>query len=260
MNGAQPKLDFLTPEPVLDECYGPGYWAEPSQMVNIRRYQKSDREAVRTICCDTGFLGNPIDPIYRDRELFADLITNPYLDYEPEWTLVAEADGQVAGYILGSVKANFSRTLMFSGFQTACKMLSRLLTNKYQDHPRSELFVRWVLTKGLMEQPHHPEGAAHLHVNVKPEYRQGVVSRRLWHTFEKSLRQAGLNHYYGQFFSCTQRNLERVYARFGLKTYDRSETTMFYPEIPYPVSIVCAHKFLDNPVFQVVRPLKTLFA
>jgi hypothetical protein len=260
MNGAQPKLDFPALEPVLDECQVGSHRADPSRLVNIRRYRESDRKGIRTLCCDTGFLGNPIDPIYRDRELFADLIINPYLDYEPEWTLVAENHGLVVGYILGSVKANFSRTLMFSGFQTACKMLSRLLTNKYQDHPRSEQFVRWVLTKGLREQPHHPDGAAHLHVNVKKEYRQGVVSRRLWHNFEKSLRQAGINHYYGQFFSCTQRNLERAYARCGLKMYDRSETTMFYPEIPYPVSIVCAHKFLGDPVFQMVRPLKTLFA
>src|SRR4051812_15889577 len=50
----------------------------------IRGYRESDREAVRTLCCDTGFLGDPIDPVYEDRELFADFLTTYYTDHEPE--------------------------------------------------------------------------------------------------------------------------------------------------------------------------------
>lgn len=110
--------------------------------VRLRQYQDHDRDEVCRICCETGFLGKPIDGIYRDRELFADLLTNAYLDYEPEWTLVAENKGRIAGYLTGSVDPRFNRTLMKSGFQTACKMLKRLLTGKYADYPRSEQFVR----------------------------------------------------------------------------------------------------------------------
>ncbi|MEJ2699910.1 MAG: hypothetical protein P8Z70_09665 [Desulfuromonadales bacterium] len=47
-----------------------------SEPVRIRRFRQSDREAIRRICCDTGFLGAPIDAIYQDRELFADLLTD----------------------------------------------------------------------------------------------------------------------------------------------------------------------------------------
>jgi hypothetical protein len=183
--------------------------------------------------------------------LFADLITNPYLDYEPEWALIAESEGCVVGYLLGSVNPHFNRNLMLSGFQTACKMLTRLLTGKYSDHPRSEQFVRWVLTKGLMEQPNHPDDAAHLHVNLEKEYRWGAVSRRLWSIYEDGLRAAGINHYYAEFFSCAQRNPERMYDRCGFKLYDRSLTTMFQPEISDPVSIVCAHKIMDDPIFRL---------
>lgn len=110
--------------------------------VRLRQYQDPDREEVRRICCDTGFLGSPIEGIYQDRELFADLFTNAYLEYEPEWTLVAENGGRVAGYLMGSVDQHFNRTLMMSGFQTACKMVKKLITGKYSRHPRSEQFVR----------------------------------------------------------------------------------------------------------------------
>jgi len=214
--------------------------------VTIRKYRESDRDEVRRICCDTGFLGNPIEGIFQDRELFADLFTNVYLDYEPEWSLVAESQGRVAGYLLGSVNPHFNRTLMLSGFQTACKMLRRLLTGKYSQHPRSEQFVRWVLTKGLMEQPKHPEEAAHLHVNLERPLRQGLVARSLLMTFEDRLTSAGFDQYYAKFFSCTQRNPERMYDRLGFEVYDRMASTIFQPEISDPVNIVCTHKRLNG--------------
>ena len=244
------KHSFLEQQSDLDVCQVPS-GRSGLRLVRIRRYLESDRPAVRWICCETGFLGRPIDPIYRDRELFADLITNPYLDNEPEWVFIAESEGQVVGYLLGSVKPHFKRTLMLSGFQTACKMLSRLLTGKYHDHPRSEQFVRWVLTKGLMEQPNHPEDAAHLHLNLEKEFRRGTVALKLWSIYEESLRAVGINHCYGEFFSCVQRNPEIIYARYGFKIYDRSLTTMFQPEIPDPASIVCVHKILDDPVLRL---------
>ncbi|MEJ2672742.1 MAG: hypothetical protein P8168_11200, partial [Deltaproteobacteria bacterium] len=245
---------FLEQQMVLEECQVQSGGSN-LRRVQIRQYQESDRTAVRWICCETGFLGRPIDPIYRDRELFADLITNPYLDNEPEWAFVAESGGQVVGYLLGSVSPHFSRTLMLSGFHTACKMLTRLLTGKYSDHPRSEQFVRWLLTKGFKEQPNHPEDASHLHLNLEKEFRRGIVALRLWSNYEDRLRAVGLSHYYGEFFSCAQRKPETMYARYGFKLYDRSITTMFQPEIPDPVFIVCAHKILDNPLFQVSPPL-----
>ncbi|MEY2555814.1 MAG: hypothetical protein QOF93_958, partial [Verrucomicrobiota bacterium] len=50
----------------------------------IRSYRKTDRDAVRRLCCQTGFLGTPIDPVYEDRQLFADFLTTYYTDWEPE--------------------------------------------------------------------------------------------------------------------------------------------------------------------------------
>jgi hypothetical protein len=213
--------------------------------ITVRGYQDDDREELRRICCETGFLGRPIDPIYRDRELFADLFTNAYLDYEPEWTLVVESGGRLAGYLMGSVSPNFHRTLMLSGLQTACKMLSRLLTGKYHDHPRSEQFVRWVLVRGLLEQPRHPERAGHLHMNLERPLRWGAVARRLLAMYEDMLSAAELDHYYVKFFSCPQRNPERMYHHLKFEVYDRVLSTIFSPEIAGTLSVVCAHKRLQ---------------
>src|SRR2546422_6638559 len=70
----------------------------------IRGYRRSDREAVRKLCCETGFLGDPIDPVYEDRELFADFLTTYYTDHEPESCFLLEVDGEIRGYLLGSRK------------------------------------------------------------------------------------------------------------------------------------------------------------
>src|SRR3989442_4377795 len=68
----------------------------------IRSYRKTDRDAVRRLCCQTGFLGTPIDPVYEDRQLFADFLTTYYTDHEPESSFVLEVDGEIRGYLLGS--------------------------------------------------------------------------------------------------------------------------------------------------------------
>src|ERR1700677_1122718 len=73
----------------------------PSRQV-VRPYRREDRDAIRRICADTGFLGQPIDPVFEDRELFADYLTSYYTDAEPEATFVCELDGEVKGYVMGS--------------------------------------------------------------------------------------------------------------------------------------------------------------
>src|ERR1700758_5893014 len=68
----------------------------------VRKYRPSDRESVRAFCCETGFLGNAIDPVFEDRELFADFLTDYYLKHEPDSAFVVSANGVVRGYLLGS--------------------------------------------------------------------------------------------------------------------------------------------------------------
>lgn len=214
-----------------------------TENVIVRPYEARDRSAIRRICCDTGFLGGPIEPIFSDREVFADLFTNPYLDYQPDWAWVAEADGTVVGYLLGSVASHFNYALIFSGFQATMKMIARSLTGRYARHPRTKHFIRWLLTHGYREQPRHPDRAAHLHFDIEKPYRGNGVGRKLWRTYETRLRDAGVERCYGAFFSCPKRRPELVYARFGCSVYDRKPTTIF-PEISGPVEIVCVQKKL----------------
>jgi hypothetical protein len=216
----------------------------PAQ-VHIRSYVESDRAAIRRLCCDTGFLGGPIDTVFQDRELFADLFTGAYLKHEPEWALVAEAEGRVVGYLLGSMCRHFDWVLMRSGLPVASKMFCKLLTGRYAGHPRSGRFVRWLLTAGYQEQPRHPAQAAHLHFDLERGYRGRGIIQRFWGMYEEKLRGAGVKRCYGIFFSHPQRHPESVYSRYGFTVFDRKRTTLFEPEIS-GVELVCVHKELGN--------------
>jgi len=210
--------------------------------VCIRPYRAADRSTIRQLCCETGFLGNPVDKLFRDRDLFADLFTNAYLDYEPDWALVAEVDGRVIGYLLGAVSRHFELALLRSGFCTAAKMAFRLVAGRYAGHPRSGRFVRWLLTSGFWEQPKHPAHAAHLHWDLDKGFRGRGICMRLWEIYEAKLLAAGMKECYGAFFSYPKRRPEAVYARYGFRVFDRKPTTIFDREIPGPVEVVCVHR------------------
>ncbi len=212
--------------------------------VVIRPYQPADRSAIRRICCDTGFLGNPIETIFSDREIFADLFTGPYLNYESKYAWVADAIGRVVGYLLGSVSPTFDYTLLYSGFQTTMKMIARAATGRYATHPRTKNFIRWLLTSGYREQPRHPDRAAHLHLDIEKKYRGHGLACRMWRIYEKQLEQSGVEYCYGAFFSWQNRRPENGYSRFGFSVFDRKLTTIFQPEISEPVEVVCVQKKL----------------
>jgi ABC-type branched-subunit amino acid transport system ATPase component len=91
----------------------------------VRKFEPRDREAVRCLCCQTGFLGKPIDPVFEDRELFADYLTSYYTDAEPESCFVLEHNGRVVGYLLGSRRPfrqqihSFFQNIRLFGLMTA---------------------------------------------------------------------------------------------------------------------------------------------
>src|SRR5881275_565531 len=115
---------------------------------SIRSYQASDRGAVRKLCCETGFLGDPIDPVFQDRELFADFLTTYYTDHEPESSFVLEIDGEIRGYLLGSRRPLQNQLYAFA--QNAV-LFFRALLRFPRYHARSRKFIRWLLWYGWRE-------------------------------------------------------------------------------------------------------------
>lgn len=197
--------------------------------VVIRPYKSEDRESIRHICCETGFSGSPVDPLFSDRELFADYLTRYYTDWEPEHIFVAEDEGRVIGYLLGCAywrRHQWVQTWIMAA-SVIPRGLWRLLTGRYDANSRK--FLAWCLFNAGRETPSAPKRCAHMHFNLLPDYRAGGVGARLLAAYVKVLKQKGVKRVYGQMQTTDDRRTERVFNKYGFQTYDRRKITKFEP-------------------------------
>ncbi|MBV9128466.1 MAG: GNAT family acetyltransferase [Verrucomicrobia bacterium] len=213
--------------------------------LRIRKYRPSDRAAVRWLCCQTGFLGQAIDPVFEDRELFADFLTNYYLDTEPESAFVVEtiADGKVSGYLLGCRRP--LRNQVHNFLQNG-----RLFLTLAWRYPRysatSRRFIRWILWNGWREVPAAPRRTAHFHINLLPEARSVPGTRALIDAYLSYLRARGAKRVYGQMVSFANRRGEKMFQRYGFKLLNRAEITKYRRLHPEPVFLCTVVKDLEE--------------
>lgn len=194
--------------------------------ITIRPYSPADREAVRRICCDTGFSGDPVDPLFEDREAFADFLTRYYTDWEPESAFVAEADGEPAGYLLGCLRPRlhaFATAAIVA--RVAPKVLWRLCSGRYNRQSRA--FLKWLVFRAGRETPPAPKGAGHFHFNLLPAHRNAGAGLMLFRAFVERARRAGAKRVYGQIQTGGGRRPIKVFERYGFRETGRREVTKF---------------------------------
>lgn len=216
-----------------------------SPVISIRPFRSSDRDIVRHLCCETGFLGNPVDPIFEDREVFADFLTVYYTDAEPESSFVLEMDGLVKGYLLGArdhARMKKFQTRHFIG------VLPKVLI-RYPGYNRAtKKYLHWLATRGWRETPEAPADTAHFHINLLPEARKVSTTRHLIDAFLLYLRNAGEKRVYGQMVSVGERRGERMFERYGFRLMNRKEVTKFKDIQAEPVYLCTVVKDLEENV------------
>jgi GNAT superfamily N-acetyltransferase len=204
----------------------------------IRGYRKTDREAVRGLCCQTGFLGTPIDPVYEDRQLFADFLTTYYTDWEPESSFVVEIDGEIRGYLLGSRRP--LRNQLYSFWQNISLFL-KALTRYFRYNDASRRFILWTLAHGWREVPAAPRRVPHFHINLLPDARKMSTTRALISAYLSYLYRRGEKRVYGQIVTFESRRGEEMFERYGFKVLNRGEITKykaFYPQSVYLSTVI----------------------
>ncbi|MGF1656097.1 MAG: GNAT family acetyltransferase [Verrucomicrobiales bacterium] len=210
-----------------------------SKLLNIRPYQQRDRNRVRELCVATGYLGQPVDSIFEDTELFADFLTAYYTDCEPESAFVVESEGLVVGYLLGARHSEKHKRFYLSRAPVwLLKVLGRFLFYR----PSTRRYFYWLLFRGRSETPAVPKGLAHFHINLLPEARCLETSRQLVDVFLKYLHEAGEKGVYGQMVTVGGRRTDRVFERFGFQVLNRQEVTKFRGIHPEPVFLCTVQK------------------
>jgi alpha-1,6-mannosyltransferase len=226
----------------------------PTPRIGIRKFQSQDRAAVRRICCETGFLGSPIDAIFEDRETFADLLTSYYTDVEPESLLILLCGGEVCGYLCGCrhprrLKLHLATLIPRLGL----RVFGRYLRGRYNSASRR--YVRWLLLRGLRETPPHPADTPHFHVNVLPSARSIPGTKTLIDEFLSYLESCGDTGVYGQMVVFSDRRGEALFRRFGFQVLNRREITKFRDVYRGRVFLCTAFKELSPRAVPVAETL-----
>jgi len=209
--------------------------------ITVRPYEPRDREAVRTLCCLTGFLGKPVDPVFEDRELFADYLTSYYTDAEPESSFVLSQDGVVKGYLLGSRKP--TRQQFHSFFQNL-RLFAIGMWRYRRYNPATREFIQWILRNSWKEVPAAPRRTAHFHFNVLPEAQSFAGTHVMMNAYFDYLRTHGEKAVFGQMVTFESRRGTRVLERFGFHVLEKREITKWRDKHPEPVYLTTVIKYL----------------
>ena len=208
----------------------------------IRKFQPADRARVRELCCDTGFLGKPIDPVFEDRELFADYLTAYYTDWEPESAFVLLVNGDIRGYLLGS--RHPTRQQIYNLYNNVALFLRGLFRYPRYNAP-SKKFVHWILRQAWREVPAAPRRTAHFHINLLAGARSVANTRALTDSYLKYLHENGEKRVFGQMVVFEDRRGTKMFERYGFKVLNKTEITKYRDVHPEPVYLCTVIKDLD---------------
>lgn len=214
-----------------------------SRQFIIRPYEDRDRDEVRRLCCETGFLGNPIDPVFEDRELFADYLTQYYLEREPEASFVILVDGELKGYLLG---ARLQEQRPFYEFWKNASLVIRGLLRYPGYNAASKKFVHWILCNGWREVPAAPKNVPHFHINLLAEARNISTTCDLIGNYLAYLTKCGEKQVYGQMVTYDNRRGTKMFERYGFKVVNRAEITKYRDLNPSPVYLTTVIKNLTE--------------
>src|SRR4051812_8940155 len=206
-------------------------------------HHATDRARVRELCCETGFLGKPIDPIFEDRQLFADYLTAYYTDWEPESAFVLLVDGEIRGYLLGS-RQPFRQQIY--NFYNNIALFLRGLFRYRAYNAASKKFVRWILTQAWREVPAAPRRTAHFHINLLPDARQVATTRAIMDAYLKYLHEHGEKKVFGQMVVFEDRRSTKMFERYGFRVLNKMEITKYRELHPEPVYLCTVIKDLEK--------------
>ena len=216
---------------------------EERRQFEIRKFQRADRARVRQLCCETGFLGNPIDPVFEDRELFADYLTAYYTDWEPESSFVLLMDGEICGYLLGS---RFPLRQQLHGIYQNASLFLRGCARYLRYNAASKAFVRWIASTAWREVPAAPRRCAHFHINLLPEARNVAPTRSIMDAYLGYLHANGEKRVYGQMVTFETRRGAKVFERYGFRVVNKSRITKYDGIHDEPVYLCTVVKDLEE--------------
>ncbi|RJF68956.1 N-acetyltransferase [Deinococcus cavernae] len=213
----------------------------------IRPLRPDDAAAVGQIAFETGFFGHSAAPYFPDEALFAALWVGPYFR-GGAGGFVAEVDGVVRGYVLGSPDPGVYRLAL------QAELLEGVLP-RWPRYRRALGAVPYLLRALLFPTPHadwrtYP---AHLHINLLPQARGLHLGEGLLRSHLAALRSLGVP---GVQLSTTTENQAALglYRKLGFVRLAEQVTPLWTPWLGHPARHVIMGRRLSGPGQETATP------
>jgi len=153
-----------------------------SDSIVIRKYKPRDTQAVRELCCDTAYFGEPCENFFPDRELLADLIMKYHTDFEPQHIWIAEYAGQVVGYISACFdETRFRQAMLFR--IAPLSFIKALARGKIWDKRMCRLILHnlksFFMKETSLSKIDTKKFPVNIHQNIKKGFRGSGIGSRL---------------------------------------------------------------------------------
>lgn len=204
----------------------------------IRKYLPGDRDRVRWICCETGFLGKPQEAVFEGRNEFADLWSKYWTDMEPQNAFVAEVEGRVEGYLLGCLDTDRQEKIWQKVILP--EVGRKMLRPAWWKHRKNRKFIRAMVRSHWRKEFKAPmkkiiaDCPAHLHTNIgDPSLRGQGIGKALMLAYFDYLKDNGIR---GVHLGTTSHNREAVpfYEYLGFEITVKNHITCYDHAITDP--------------------------
>jgi len=191
---------------------------------HIRPAGPLDLEALGHIAYATGFFGSSAAVYFPSPPLFRDLWIKPYLEGIGACNFVAELEGKIVGYIIGTPDVRSYRRYFL---RSAGEILGKVFTGGYPGLLPSARFLLRAARYGRRQAPIE-QYPAHLHINLLPQSRGLGVGQKLLEAHLDCLRARGVH---GVQLSTTRENKAALglYQKLGFEVYAEWESPLWKP-------------------------------
>ena len=184
---------------------------------------ETERKAIRKISVE-----NSIFSDYKDRllneEIIADLLSLYFLEYEPESCFVAEQDGRVIGYLLGS--CNVINMRKITRDRILPKIVRKAIQNGLIFHSHNLKLIKNLTASYIKGEFKVPNFAlnypATLHVNIASGYRGKKMGTILVIHFLEFLKSRGMK---GVHFGVLSEGAREFFLKLGFVVLHSGEYT-----------------------------------
>jgi ribosomal protein S18 acetylase RimI-like enzyme len=158
----------------------------------IRAGTPADQPGAYYVCLKTGDHGKDGEPFYRDDpDALGRIFVGPYLEFEPDYSLILEDREGICGYAFGALDSKAFYARYEKEWRPKLCAQFPMPTGDPATWTRAQMVHSWYHHPDYTMPEPYAEYPSHLHIDLLERARGRGLGRRMIETIESRLRQHG---------------------------------------------------------------------